>query len=383
MYVFVDGFQTKRLALPKTKNAWTMKTLRPALRLLATVLLPLLPLSCDAFLPPRENGKIELSFQEDYYLQTRGASPALPDTNQFLLKVADAKGNTLYEGLYGAAPQTLLAAPGTYSVSVVSAQFDAPAFDAPQYGDMQQVTVQSGQVCRVQLLCRQLNAGVRLRIASAFLTAYPSGSMHLKAAAGKLLYSYSEKRFAYFPPGAVALVLSDGAKDQTLLSRDLAARDMLTLDIDVAAPSSSSGARNGISIQVDTTLNWLSEGYTIGGGSDKGKDPEHALSVSEARSRAGEKGVWVYGYIVGGDLSASKASFSAPFSSRTNLLLAARAGTTDKGVCLSVQLQKGAIRDALNLVDHPERLGTVVRLRGDLVEAYYGIPGLQNLTDYR
>ena len=346
-------------------------------------LLPFLLVSCDAFLPPREDGQIELSFQEDFYLQTRGNAPAVPDTNQFLLKVSDAKGAVLYEGLYGAAPQTLLASPGTYSVTALSSEFDAPAFSAPQYGDTQQVTVQSGQVCRVQLLCRQLNAGIRLRIASAFLTAYPNGSMHLKAAAGKLLYSYSEKRFAYFPPGAVSLVLSDGAQDQTLLSRDLAARDMLTLDIDISAPSSSPGARNSITIQVDTTLNWLSEGYTIGGGSDKGKDPEHPLSVSEARSRAGEKGVWVYGYIVGGDLSASKASFTAPFSSRTNILLAARAGTTDKGVCLSVQLQKGAIRDALNLVDHPDNLGRAVRLQGDLVKAYYGIPGLQNLTDYR
>lgn len=343
----------------------------------------LLPVSCDSFFLPPEDGQIEIAFQEDIYLQTRSTSPAVPDTNQFLLKVTEANGNVLYEGLYGAAPQTLLATPGTYSVSAVSAEFNAPAFSAPQYGDTQQVTVKGGQICRVQLLCRQLNAGIRLRVASAFPTAYPNGSMHLKAASGKLLYAYAEKRFAYFAPGAVSLILSEGGTDKTLLTRDLAARDMLTLDIGVAAASSPSGARNGISIQVDTTLNWLSEGYTIGGGSGKGKDPESALSVSEARNRAGEQDVWVYGYIVGGDLSSTKASFQAPFSSRTNLLLAARAGTTDRSVCLSVQLQKGAIRDALNLVDHPDNLGRAVAIQGDLVEAYYGLPGLQNLTDFQ
>lgn len=360
-----------------------MKTLRSLLRLLCATLLPLLPIACDAFLAPPEEGRIELSFLEDLYLQTRASAPAVPDTNQFHLKVTDAKGGILYEGLYGAAPQALLAAPGTYTVSVVSAAFDAPAFDAPQYGDVQQVVVKSGQESRVQLLCRQLNAGVRLRIASAFLTAYPNGSMHLKAERGKLLYSYSEKRFAFFPPGAVALVLSNDGKDQTLLSRDLSARDMLTLEIGVAAPSTPSGAKNSITIQVDTARNWLSEGYTIGGGSSKGKDPQSALSVGEARGRAGEKGVWVYGYIVGGDLSSTKASFQAPFSSRTNLLLAARAGTTDRSVCLSVQLQKGAARDALNLVDHPDNLGRAVAIQGDLVEAYYGLPGMQNLTDFQ
>ncbi len=341
-------------------------------------------ISCDALLPPPEDGKIEVSFIEDLYLQTRGSSPGVPDTNKFTLKVIGAKGAVLYDGPYGAAPQSILAAAGTYNVSTVSCDFKAPAFAAPQYGDSQQVTVKSGQVTRVQLVCRQLNAGIRLKIASAFLSVYPNGSLHLKSEEGKLLYSYSERRFAYFSPGKVSLVLSDGGKDNTLLTRDLAARDMLTLDISVAASSSPAGNdRGGISIKVDTTLNWRSENYTIGGSTDKGKDMEEAMSVPEAKDNIGAGDVWVYGYIVGGDLSSSKASFKGPFSSRTNLVLAARAGTTDRSACLSVQLQKGDIRDALNLVDNPDNLGKAVYLQGDIVESYYGLPGLQNLTEYR
>ena len=72
----------------------------------------------------------------------------------------------------------------------------------------------------------------------------------------------------------------------------------------------------------------------------------------------------------------------APFTSRTNLALGSRASTTDKSSCLSVNLLKGEIRDAINLVDHPELVGTRIYLKGDIVSAYYGIPGLKNVTAY-
>ena len=361
-----------------------MKNFLPFLAgcLLAVALLPA-AVSCDSFLLPSQDGEIEVSFIEDLYLQTKASASDLPDTNQFLLKVTNDKGTVLYDGTYGAAPATILASAGTCTVSVVSGAFKAPAFATPQYGDSQKVTVKSGQSAQVRLVCRQQNAGVRLKIASAFLSAYPNGSLHLKSTDGKLLYSYSEKRFAYFNPGKISLILSDGGSDKTLLTRDLAARDMLTLDIGVAATGTNGSGGRSITIQIDTTLNWRSENFTIGGSDDKGKDEESAMGVSEARDNIGAEDVWVKGYIVGGDLSSSKASFQAPFSSRTNLVLAARAGTRDKDACLSVQLQKGEIRDALNLVDHPSNLGHVVFLRGDIVESYYGIPGLQNLSDYR
>ena len=49
---------------------------------------------------------------------------------------------------------------------------------------------------------------------------------------------------------------------------------------------------------------------------------------------------------------------------------------------LSVELKKGELRDEVNLVDNPENLGRIIYLKGDLVEAYYGIPGIKNVTDY-
>jgi hypothetical protein len=49
---------------------------------------------------------------------------------------------------------------------------------------------------------------------------------------------------------------------------------------------------------------------------------------------------------------------------------------------MSVQLSAGEIRDALNLVDNPHMLGRRVCLRGDIVSAYYGLPGMKNLEIY-
>ncbi len=190
------------------------------------------------------------------------------------------------------------------------------------------------------------------------------------------MYSYSEQRIAYFKPGNVSLVLSDGGVDKTLYSRALESQEILTLNI--SAPQST---QSGIHVAVDTTRNWNTEDFGIGSGS-KGGGKEQAISVSQAKAKVGSKEVWVYGYIVGGDLSSSKASFKGPFTSRTNIILASKSSVTDKNSCLSVQLQKGNIRDALNLVDNPDILGKEVFLKGDIVEAYYGICGIQNITEY-
>lgn len=137
-----------------------------------------------------------------------------------------------------------------------------------------------------------------------------------------------------------------------------------------------------MSIQVDTTRFWSEEDFIIGQGDQDGGDRDKAYNIGQARSMAGKEDVWVYGYVVGGDLSSSSASFSGPFTSKTNLVIASRASASSKESCMSVQLQKGNIRDALNLVDNPDNLGRSVFLKGDIVESYYGIPGIQNITEY-
>lgn len=335
--------------------------------------------SCEAFIPERPQGRLFLRFSEDVFLATR-ATYTIPDTNDFILTVHDSKGEELYRGKYGDSPGSMSVPEGSYTVSAVSEEFSSPRFSAPQYGDRQVVSVRPGSDVSVELVCRQMNSGVKLNIASNFLSSYPNGSLLLKSDEGKLLYSYSERRIAYFNPGSVSLVLSDGGRDEVLLTRFLESQEILVLN--VSAPASGS-IRQGVSVSIDTTRNWTVEDFVIGQENDRGGTPETAYNVSQARAAAGKEDVWVFGYIVGGDLSSASASFTPPFKSRTNIVLASRSSVTEKSSCMSVQLQKGDIRDALNLVDNPDIMGMEIFLKGDIVEAYYGIPGLQNITEYK
>ena len=133
---------------------------------------------------------------------------------------------------------------------------------------------------------------------------------------------------------------------------------------------------------MDTSRNWISDSYVIGGVNDKGGEVSDAMTVLQAKFSAGSKDVWVCGYIVGGDLTSASASFDEPFSSRTNLLLGPKSSTSDKDACLSVQLPSGSLRDELNLVDNPQQLRRKIYLRGDIVDAYFGIPGIKNISEY-
>jgi hypothetical protein len=48
-----------------------------------------------------------------------------------------------------------------------------------------------------------------------------------------------------------------------------------------------------------------------------------------------------------------------------------------------VQLPAGEVRDALNLVDNPENLKRKVCVRGDLVSAYFAMPGIKNTNAFK
>ena len=347
-------------------------------KVLLTILaaIPLLA-SCEELMQTISGqGILRIKFAEGTVPRTKAA---FPDTNDFILTVTDSKGQTVYDGKYGAVEENLLLDEGNYTVSARSCNFSAPLFDTPQYGDTQVASVKAGKTTVVTLVCEQLNSGIRLRIDPAFLTAYPSAVLYLKAASGRLMYSYSEKRIAYFQPGAINLDMSDGGSETTLFTCRLEPQQILTLGVNVGTEST----RGGVKVQVDTSRNWTSDEFAIGGGGGGGSDTSNAYDVATAKTHTGEQDVWVYGYIVGGDLSSSKCSFAAPFSSRTNLVLAGKSSAKDKAKCLSVQLAKGSLRDALNLVDHPDLLGRQIYLKGDIVEAYYGIPGIQNLSEYK
>ncbi len=360
------------LYCPQNQNSTTMKKFLVFLLCAAPV-----AASCDDLMMGfGRQGKLQIRFAENTVPGTRAS--ALPDTNEFLISITDSKGNSVYEGKYGAVKDNLPLDEGNYTIIARSCEFKAPLFDTPQYGDTQVAAIKAGRTTVVTLSCSQLNAGMRLNIDSSFLTAYPNAVLYLKASTGKLMYGYKEKRIAYFLPGTVSLDMVNGGEEETLFNRKLEAQQILTLSISAGSQST----RSGVLVQLDTSRTWLSDSYVIGGENSGGNNFDDAYSVPDAKEHSGEQEVWVYGYIVGGDLSSSKCSFNAPFSSRTNLVIAAKSSCKEKSSCMSVQLAKGDVRDDLNLVDHQDYLGKQIFIKGDIVESYYGIPGVQNITEY-
>ena len=347
------------------------------------LLLALAAASCDDFGilgEPPAPGSLRWSIGTDP--ATKGLRD-IPDTNDFILTVRDAAGKILYHGCYGDSPATLEVQPGTYTVKAMSGEFVTPAFATPQYGDEQLVVVQEGQNVAVRLDCTLLNCGVTLKLSQDFLTEYPDGVLFLKQGSTRLMHAQTEKRIAYFFPGEIQLSMHNQGLDQLLLTRTLAARDILAIKISAPTSNQSTGT---VGIAVDTTGNWIWENYTIGdedNGGNTGKDTSSAISVADAAAHAGESGVWLYGYIVGGDLTARGASVKTTgITKNTHFAMASRSSVTEKASCVAVELPAGKIRDELNLVDHPELIGTRIYVKGNIVEAYFGTTGLKGTSDF-
>ena len=339
--------------------------------------------SCDDFLSRGMSGGKQGTLSWQFGPVTRAAE-SFPDTNQFLLSVTDAQGTSVYEGPYGASPEVMTVREGNYTITVRSLDFQAPSFDAPLYGDTRVAIVKAGATTRVALACSLLNCGVRLRVSPEFFRAYPSGTLTLSSPDGELGYDYDEDRIAFFQPGDVTLLLRDGESVSPLFVRRLEAREILTVALNAPEGSSSPGITGAdVRISVDTSKVWQNEVWSPAG-EGLGSTRETALDVNRARAAAGATGVWVYGYIVGGDLSSSgsKMNTGPTFEKDTHFAIALRSSVTEKASCLSVELPKGAVRSALNLKDHPEMLGRQIFLKGDLVPAYFGIPGLKNVKEF-
>ena len=337
--------------------------------------------ACDDFGmapdPNKEQGELRWALEKGTLLTKAGE---YPDTNDFLLTIRDAQGKLLYDGLYGDSPEFLRVDPGSYTVDVQSIAFNAPAFDRPQYGDQQVVVVAGGESVSAVLRCTLLNSGMRLRLSAGFLNAFPDGTLYLKQEDAQLKYLYTEKRTAFLKACDMSLILYHNGQDQTLFSRRLQAREILTLGIHAA----DNDGLGSLQVHVDTAKIWTNEEFVIGGeDAPPGEDPE-AISVGDVSAHLGEKSVWVYGYIVGGDLTSSgKNVKTSEITKATHLALAPRSSITTKASCVAVELPKGRVRDALNLVDHPELIGKRIYVKGYLVTAYFNTRGLKNTSDWK
>ncbi|ARU60194.1 hypothetical protein CBW65_03325 [Tumebacillus avium] len=105
--------------------------------------------------------------------------------------------------------------------------------------------------------------------------------------------------------------------------------------------------------------------------------------ITVAQAIANNTGVaTVEGFIVGTTSVGPNYQLSGPFTVPSNLAIADSPNETAKANIMPVQLVSGtAVRNALNLVDHPENLGAKVRITGTL-SAYFTTPGLKTPTAY-
>ncbi|MBQ9185880.1 MAG: DUF4493 domain-containing protein [Bacteroidales bacterium] len=344
------------------KNKQLLSFLAKAAQL---ALLVLFPLSCDFSKEAPEGGTgcLSLSLGGGVFTKSDVNTKALPDSSKFILEIRSSDDETVYKGTYGDAPSYFMVPSGVYTISIRSGAWKKPGFDDPVYGDDQIVHISAGSNINVLLVCTLMNCGVKLLIDKSFPERIQDAALVLRGADGSLPYGSAESRIAYFKPGDISLVLSKGAEDKVLTTRSLDAREVLRLKV-FASPYSGAG----IGVQVDTTVVWIDDSYTIG--EDGG-----AMDVAKGREAVGQTGVWVYGYIVGN---------ASPFlgeSSSTNLAISGKTSASSKDECMSVELKKGPLRDALNIVQNASNKGRKLFLKGDVIQ-YYGMPGIKNITDW-
>lgn len=346
--------------------------------LLAVVLL--LTPSCSDLLSRKQTGTITVSFNRtEEPFQTKSEDIEALDTEDFILEVTSSSGETLYYGRFGDSPEVFSVSEGSYTISAVSKVFSSPEFSSPVFGDTEIVVVSGGENVNACLTCTQTNSGLKFIVSDSFKNTFDNGMLNLQSEDGSLKYSFEEERTAYFNPGEVSISVLENGKETPLTTKTLKEKEILSLKL-----SSSSAASNGkVEILVDTLRNYVSEKFDYGSEDGNGDDVETAFTITEARENAPKEDVWVCGYIVGVATGTSKFSFDAPFEKNTNIILGLRSTTTAKEYCLSVELKSGDIRDALNLEDNPELKGRQIYIRGDVVSAYYGIPGLKNITEYQ
>ena len=107
-------------------------------------------------------------------------------------------------------------------------------------------------------------------------------------------------------------------------------------------------------------------------------------TISQAIVNLGDKDIWIKGYIVGYYSGTSYTSFvnnATNVTKTTNIALAESKDETDPAKTFPISLSSGTpIKDAFNLMDHPENLGKEVIINGD-IETYYSTIGMKTVKN--
>lgn len=334
-----------------------------------------LTISCQKRVFTEELSELRLIFEATSMIETK-AGLEIPDTNRFILQIADVDGELIYDGLYGERPEQLVVKKGEYTVSVFSELFSTPAFSSPCWGDIRKIDVVE-DITWIELVCRQTNSGVMVRYTDKYIEEYPNAVNILKNSEGELEYSTSESRIAYFLPGRLDFILRSDIQERKLFAKELEIGEILTLTVD----SKDNKGESRITIEVDTTRSWRERKIVIGEDPD-GSSLGLALPADGLLNWIGDKEKWVVGYIVGGDNTSSSTNFDPPFTSETNITIAASKDQRDRSKCVNVELKTASIKEALNLSTNPDNLGRKIYIKGDIEAYYFGITGVKSVKEF-
>ncbi|MCD7971250.1 MAG: DUF6359 domain-containing protein [Candidatus Azobacteroides sp.] len=141
----------------------------------------------------------------------------------------------------------------------------------------------------------------------------------------------------------------------------------------------------GVVVRTGNTDEFVS-GDGLAANGDGTKENPYTVIGAKSNQGAAENNnyKWVTGYVVGVYETGSSPftpSFTAPFSTVSNLLLADSPDVTELANCLTVQIPTGTIRDDLSPVNNPSILKQKIAVQGSL-ETYFSIPGIKNLQGY-
>ncbi|MCF0164500.1 MAG: DUF4493 domain-containing protein [Bacteroidales bacterium] len=301
----------------------------------------------------------------------------VPDTNSFILTIANVGGDVIYSGSYGKKPSEIVVPHGTYSIEVVSSVFEKPAFESPCFGDRTTIVASNGKDISVQFLCKMINSGVKINMKENFISQYGGKSVTVSQDGESLDYSTNETRFGYFSQGNAVFSI-DG---EPLFNKVLEEGKLLTLNIDASKESSDTH----FSIAIDANVESLSEDIVVGSGysGENGLSAATAFGIESAKKHIGDT-VWVWGYIVGcyNGSSATSLSFSSPFESRSNLALSSSKAPSSNKDCFSVSLSTEKLKAALSLADNGAILSKTLFVKGVVEESYFGTQGIKKILDY-
>lgn len=159
----------------------------------------LLGVSCNEESAGIPTGSLFLGIEEDATLLTKAESAV---TNESLrVDIIAAEGDTIksYSDYIDEVKGKKIVLPvGTYTISVKSNQSEEAGWEKPFYSGSKEITIQSGEITSVQIVCKISNTKVAVEYADNLADYFSHYETTVSNTSGSLLYTRDETRAGFF-----------------------------------------------------------------------------------------------------------------------------------------------------------------------------------------